>query len=117
MKRDHVLSAIALLIGIALWVAITKLSGRREAWDSDLYIWVGMTTACAASFVLGFIEPVRTWRWGLWPFVGQFVAMLAMAGVGSLLPLGLVMFGILSIPAILTARLDAFVAMKRRASS
>jgi hypothetical protein len=117
MKKDHVLYAIALLIGVVIWVVIAQLSGRREAWDSDLYFSFGMTAACVASFALGLIEPARAWRWGVLPFVGQFIAMLAMAGVGSLLPLGVIMLGILSIPAILTARLGAYVAMKRSASS
>jgi hypothetical protein len=117
MKKDYLLYAVAALIGVAIWVAIAAISGKREAWDSDIYFSVGMTVACVASFVLGSIEPERPWRWGALPFAGQFVAMLAMAGVGSLLPLGVIMFGVLSIPAILTARLGAFVATKRRASS
>src|SRR5262245_48309933 len=122
MKKDHVLYAIAFLIGVLIWVAIAKLSGRREAWDSDLYYSAGMMSAFVTSFVLGWLEPERSWRWGALPFVGQLVAMLALAfvdgsGIGSLLPLGVIMFGILSIPARLTARLGAFVAIRWRASS
>jgi len=117
MKRDYVLYAIAALIGAVLWVVISQMSGRREAWDSDLYFSLGMSVSCLVSFVFGLIAPERSWRWGAWPFAGQFLAMLAMAGVGSLLPLGIIMFGILSIPAMLTARLGAFIASKRRAAS
>ena len=62
MKKDYLLYAVAALIGVAIWVAIAAISGKREA-------------------------------------------------------LGVIMFGVLSIPAILTARLGAFVATKRRASS
>jgi len=90
MKKGYLLYAVAALIGVAIWVAIVEISGKREAWDSDIYFSVGMTVACVASFVLGLIEPERPWRWGALPF---------------------------AIPAILTARLGAFVATNRRASS
>lgn len=109
--------AVAMAVGAAIWLAISQISGRSEAWDSPLYFSLGMSLACAASFVLGFLEPRWSWRWGVLPFAGQFVAMLATTGFGNLWPLGLAMFGILSMPAILTARLGAYVAMKRRASA
>ena len=57
----------------------------------------------------GFLEPKRTWRWGLAPLAGQFFAMLLMVGPGNLLPLGVIVFGVLAIPPMIVARLAAYV--------
>lgn len=95
-----------------IWVLIVAATGKREAWDSSLYFSVGMPALCALAAVLGFIEPKRTWRWGIAPLAGQFVSMLLMVGPGSLLPLGVIVFGVLSIPLIIAARLAAFVASR-----
>jgi hypothetical protein len=105
----------AFLLGIAVWIAVSALSGRREAWDSAWYFSVGMPILCAGSMILAFCEPGRSWRWGVAPFAGQFVWMLVSEGPGNLLPLGIVAFGIFSLPAILAARAGAFLANKRAA--
>jgi hypothetical protein len=64
------------------------------------------------AFACGFFRPEKPWRWGIAPFVGQLVWMLAQ-GAGNLLPLGVVMFGILSLPAIAAAKFGARIALKR----
>jgi hypothetical protein len=43
-----------------------------------------------------FFEPNRSWGWGVLPMVGQFVWMLLSQGPGNLLPLGVIVFGVLS---------------------
>jgi hypothetical protein len=115
VKRDHVLTLLAVALGAAIWIAIATLTGKREAWDSELYFKLGVPVTCVVSFVFGLIEPARSWRWGVAPFAGQFLAMLLTEGVGSLLPLGMIAFAVLSIPAVITARIGAAVG-KRRAS-
>jgi hypothetical protein len=112
MKRAHWLYLIATLCGAAIWILVTLASGRKEAWDSSLYISAGIPAVCLLAFALGFFEPQRSWRWGVLPFVGQFASMLAMEGPGNLLPLGIVAFAVLSIPAIVAARVGALIATK-----
>jgi hypothetical protein len=102
----------ALILGVAVWIVVSVLSGRREAWDSGWYFSAGMPIICAGSLVLAFCKPDRSWRWGVIPFAGQFIWMLAKDGAGNLLPLGIVAFGIFSLPAILAARAGAFLATK-----
>ena len=109
MKKDNWLYVIAIVIGILTWAAISKISGRREAWDSSSYFSVGMPVVCVASAVLGFIEPQKVWRWGIAPLIGQFLWMLCTQGPGNLLPLGIIVFGILSVPSIITAKIGAFI--------
>lgn len=114
MKREYLLLFIAVALGAAIWIGISTVSGRREAWDSGIYFTLGMPAACLLSFVLGVVEPARSWRWGVAPFAGQFLSLLVMQGVGNLLPLGVIVFAILSIPAVITARIGAALATRRR---
>lgn len=109
MKKDVWLYVVAIMIGVLTWGAISTISDRREAWDSSSYFSVGMPVVCAASAILGFIEPRRVWRWGVAPLAGQFLWMLFTQGPGNLLPLGLIAFGVLSVPSIITAKIGAYV--------
>jgi len=109
MKKDVWLYVIAIMIGVLTWGVISLISGRKEAWDSPSYFSVGMPVVCAASAILGFIESQKAWRWGIAPLVGQFFWMLFTQGPGNLLPLGLIAFGVLSVPSIITAKIGAFV--------
>jgi hypothetical protein len=114
MKKDAWLYALAIVIGALTWAVISAASGRREAWDSSWYFSVGMPVICVASAVLGFLEPRRSWRWGVAPLAGQFFWMLGTQGPGNLLPLGVIVFGLLSTPSVLTAKLGAFVRSRER---
>ena len=106
---------IALLIGAALWTAASLASGRREAWDASAYWALAYPAALIASALLGYFFPVRAWRWPLVLFAGQFVAMIVRNGeVGGLAPLGVVMFGVLALPAIVAARIAARFAQSAR---
>lgn len=109
MKKDLWLYVIALMIGVLTWGTISTISSRREAWDSSLYFSIGMPIVCAASAMLGFLEPQKVWRWGVAPLLGQFLWMLGTQGPGNLLPLGIIVFGVLSVPPIITAKIGAFI--------
>jgi hypothetical protein len=113
MKKEYWLYGLALVTGILVWAAVSNATGRREAWDSQWYFLVSIPVVCIVSAVLGFVEPRRAWRWGVVPLVGQFSWMLFTQGPGNLLPLGVVMFGVLSVPSIITARIGAFLGSKR----
>ncbi len=108
-KVDVWLYAIALAVGIAVWIAVSNATGKREAWDSEMYFSFGMPVVCVVALLLGIVEPRRAWRWGVTPLVGQFATMLITQGVGNLLPLGIIVFAVLSIPSVLAARFGAFV--------
>lgn len=113
MKRDHWLALAAILGGAAVWIFVAAVSGRREAWDSGLYFSVGIPAVCLFSMILAFHEPRRPWRWGVLPVAGQFAWMLLSQGPGNLLPLGIIVFGVLSVPSIIAAWMGALIARKR----
>jgi hypothetical protein len=112
MKRDYWLYALATVCGAAIWILVARLGGRREAWDSGLYFLVGIPAVCLVSMGLAFFEPRHPWRWGVLPLAGQLMWLLLSQGPGNLLPLGVVVFGVLSIPSIITAWSGAFIATK-----
>jgi hypothetical protein len=95
---------IAAAAGMVLWFAGAEVSGRREAWDSAIYWAVFYPAAVLIAGVIGYRFPDRPWRWALTLFAAQFVAMVLRDGeIGNLVPLGLVTFGVLALPAIAVA--------------
>lgn len=112
MKKDFWLYEVAVVSGILVWVVVSAVSGRREAWDSEWYFLIGIPVVCVVSVGLGFVEPRRPWRWGVAPLVAQAVWMLVTQEPGNLLPLGLVVFGVLAIPSVMKAWLGAFIGKK-----
>jgi len=105
-----VLSALAGAVG---WFGVSALGHRREAWDSALY-WSWFFPSLAVVVLgLGYFSPTKAWRWGFIPFLAQAVVAFVQDPGGSLLPLGLIMFGIMgtiaSVPAMLGARLRGSV--------
>ena len=104
---------IAACTGALLWAIGTSVGNGREAWDSGSYWLVFYPAAIGACAVLGYRFPERPWRWCLALFASQFVTMALLSGeMGSLAPLGLIAFAVLSLPAIGAARLSS--GMSRR---
>ncbi len=100
--------AIAVVGGMLLMFVAAEVSGRREAWDSGMYWTLFYPLSIAACGVLGYLFPVRPWRWALAFFLGQCCAMLLRNGeLGNLFPLGLALFGILSLPGVAVATFGA----------
>jgi hypothetical protein len=64
------------------------------------------------SLVFAFFVPQRSWRWGVSPLVGQFVWLLISEGPGNLLPLGVIVFAVLSIPPVIAARIGAYLSTR-----
>lgn len=99
---------IAAAAGMFLWLATAFLTGRREAWDAPAYWGVAYPAALLVSAWLGRAYPERPWRWVLVLFESQFVAMCLRNGeLGSLWPLGMVMFAVIALPGVLAAHIAA----------
>ena len=63
---------------------------------------------CLMALAMGLVVPRRSWRWGVTPFAGQFAWLLLSQGVGNLLPLGIIAFAVMSLPAVLAAKVGAY---------
>jgi len=99
----------AIVGGAALWLAAAGLSGEREAWDSPLYWTVAYPLGIVLGGGLGYCVPDRPWRWALAVMLAQAVVLVASGSDFGLLPLGLIAFSILALPAVGAAALMAKV--------
>ncbi len=95
MKTGYLPSALA---GLALWIATSGLTGRREPWDAPEFWSQGYPLAIALAAALGALWPGRSWVWGV-VVMGMMVPVMAWNGSGlSLLLPGAVVLAVLSLP-------------------
>ena len=88
----------ASLLRAVLWITTAAWTGRREAWDSSLYWTAAYPVAFVVSAVLGYRVPRRPWRWAVTLMIAQAVTLAVSTADVGLLPLGLIVFAILSVP-------------------
>jgi hypothetical protein len=83
---------------------------RREASDVAPYWFFSLPVCYLIAGVLGYLCPVRTWRWSL-DMIGTHAAcMVLFTGSGpNLWPLALALALVLALPGILTGWLGGFV--------
>ena len=74
---------------------------------------MGYPRISVVSLGLGYFAQKWSWRWGAAPFVGQFVWLLLSKGPGNLLPLGIIVFGVVSLPAVIAAKVGAYFGKMR----
>lgn len=94
--------------GVLLWVLASVLTSKREPWDASEYWGVVYPLSIAAAAFLAYRHPRRATVLAFAVFAGQFLGMCLLAGeVGSLWPLGLVLFSVLALPAVYVAKIAA----------
>jgi len=98
MTNDKIAYATAFLAGTILWSLATAIAGGREVWDVRLYWTAAYPAALLISGGLAALFPYRPWRWPLVMMFAQVPVMIAFGSNFSLLPLGLVLLAILSLP-------------------
>jgi hypothetical protein len=107
-------AALAFGAGVVLWLVAAAATGRREAWDAGIYWSLFYPLSLAVAGILAYLFPKRPWRWAAALFLGQLVAMAVRSGeIGNLFPLGLIAFGVLSLPAVAVARFGSRLKLGR----
>jgi len=76
------------------------VSGKREAWDSSIYWTVAYPLSICLAGGLGYWIPEQPWRWGLAVMLAQALVLVTSGSDFGLLPLGLIVFSILALPAV-----------------
>ena len=99
----------AALAGAASWIAVSQATGRREAWDHELYFILALPSLWVLSAGLGFIAPGWAWRWGFVPFAAQAIVMIVQQPGGNLLPLGLILFAVFGAIAAVPAQVGGWI--------
>ncbi|HBA59795.1 MAG TPA: hypothetical protein DCZ92_03040 [Elusimicrobia bacterium] len=98
VKNKYAVSIMLSLGGLAVWVLITALTHKREAWDSGLFWSMGVPAILLMNAIAGFLEPERIVLKGIISVSLQPVAMTVKAGeIGSMFPMGLIVFVILGL--------------------
>ncbi|HEX5056828.1 MAG TPA: hypothetical protein VFX02_10055 [Gammaproteobacteria bacterium] len=107
--------AASSLCGLAVYLAIIMATGRNEAWDHGSYYSLGIPFMCIAAFVIGYLFPVRPWRWALGMAGGQVVGALLNGSSLSLLPFAVLFMMVISIPQFLAAFFGSRLAARKSA--
>ena len=111
---DRAAYTIAALAGAIGWIVISLLSGRREAWDSEVYFGLFLPLIAVLVAWLGYLAPRRAWRWAFVPVGGQALAAFIQNPTANLMPLGLIVFAVFGavcvVPALMGAAMRRWVA-------
>ncbi|MEW5797367.1 MAG: hypothetical protein AB1728_00035 [Bacteroidota bacterium] len=84
--------------GLIVWLSISMLTDKREAWDSDLFWFMGVPLMILLNAVASFLDPSQIVLKGILSVSLQPVAMIFQTGeIGSMLPLGLILFGFMGL--------------------
>lgn len=95
---------------LAFWATASWALGTPEPWDAPAYPWWCLA-AIALSAVAGWIFDNKPWAWGVLVMLGQLPVIAVQSGVGPLMPVGVGVLALLSIPASL-ASIAAFAARR-----
>ena len=106
-KSSRLAYGIAIVAGAILWTATSVMSGEREPWDSSIYWIVAYPAAMVVAGLLGCVFPQKPWRWAVVVMFMQIIVMVVGGSGFGLLPLGVILLAILSLPAVALASLAA----------
>lgn len=106
--------SFAVIGGVVLWLLASLISDRREPWDDALFWSVFYPLSIIAAAGLAFRFPQRAVLLPFIMFGAQFLTMGVLSGeVGSLWVLGMILFAILALPAVLASVLVARISPYR----
>jgi hypothetical protein len=119
-ERTRLCYTIAVAIALASAIGAQLIAGivggdvaralRRELVDLPTYWLLALPVCYLAAAVLGWLGPVRTWRWIATMVATQSLYMVLSAGSGlSLWPLALVMTAVIALPGVVTGWLGGLI--------
>ena len=112
-SNDFFPYAASALCGLIVYVIITVATGKNEAWDDGSYYSIGIPFMSVAAFVLGYLFPVKPWRWAASMAGGQALGALMFGSSLNLLPLAMIFMMIISLPQLLAAFVGSKLAPKK----
>jgi hypothetical protein len=93
---------VSALAGLLVCLAISIITGKREAFDASLYFSAGIPVMCLLIFAISYFFPDRPWRWTMGMAAGQSLAIISAGNSPSLWPLAVIAMAVLSIPQFVT---------------
>ena len=106
----NVAALTALAVGFGACVVTAWMTGKREAWDTPLYLAVVMPAVTAFAGCAGWFRPQRAWLVAPSLLTGQFAALIATNPGGmNLWPLALGLLCVFHAPAFAVAMFGAWL--------
>ena len=101
---------IAVVLGVALELVVTAISGAAEAWDSSTYWAVGYPAAVILCGALGYYSPKNWQAHGPLLLGAQWIIMAIGKTPGPLTLPGLLFAAVLSVPCVVAGFVGAATA-------
>ena len=99
---------LAIVAGAVIWGISALVIPKREPWDATVYWAVFYPLGIVAAAGLSLFDPSRPVLLALLVYETQFVGMNIRAGeLSNLWPLGMAMFAVMAVPAMIAAKLAA----------
>lgn len=99
MLGTRLAALLAVVTGMTLELGVHAVSGRREAWDSEVFWTTGLPIALLVSFAIGMLSARSAWLATLAVAPAQVMTMMVRGGdIGTLWPLTVILSSILSAP-------------------
>jgi hypothetical protein len=127
-ERTLLCYTIAVAAGLATALGAQLVAGiaggdvgralARELVDLDTYWLIALPVCYVAAGVLGYLGPMRTWRWIIIMLAIHSAYMILVTGSGlSLLPLALAMMAVIALPGVLTGWLGGLIRRRHDAAA
>jgi len=111
--RDLVVFLLLSALGLIVWISISWLSGRIEAWDSSVYFLVGLPVMMLSAAIAGYFVSGRPSVWGIAVVWLQPVVLFTGGESGPLWIVGAFTFCVLTGLCVLGAYLGASARRRR----
>lgn len=120
MKHWSLGLVLSLASGAAIWYVIELVTGTTSNPEGPPlpYLLLNYALIIATPAVFGFYLPSKPWQWGIYVVFRQLVFGVATSvGDLNLLPLGILFYAVLAIPAMLFGFVGGFISNRLRRKS
>ncbi len=84
--------------GLMINLVLAMATGRTEAWDSNVYYWLGIPLLSLIIFIISRQFPQQPWRWTISMAMGQVFSAILAGGDSALGPVSMIFIIIISMP-------------------
>lgn len=118
MQNSKLAFGISIIIGVLVWLCIRVFVNVTDPQSTILYWYTGYPFFLLTSFALGYRYSINAWRWPLCMILSQLIIGIAVSGGQlNLLPIGIIVHIVISIPCFVVCYLGVFLKGKRKNSN
>jgi hypothetical protein len=89
---------ISIGVGIVIWFLFNLFTNVPDPQSNILYWYIGYPIFIITSFILSYYFSIKAWRWPLCLILSQLVIGIVTSNNLNLLPLGIIVHIVISIP-------------------